>query len=391
MPSHTGTGEWKSFEIRMRRRRAERLVLRADVAIGEGCLDAARAAVDEARTLWPTAPGLDEVERHLEAASNPAPVVAPPRRHLAWLEFAAAASVVACIAAAAATLLIRMPYALHARNVDAIVGAPLVADSASVTPSAPVPVAATTESPPGELGENDERPALTDVTPSGSPDRARPTAVPVPEPLSEPVHLEPARPQSVGSEPVHLEPPRPAPAGSESVHLEPVRPGPVRADTPIATSGISTPVQPLPEPAVAPAPVAPPPATPPPPAAVEEPAVRSTAVASTPPQDALVRDTLSAYAKAYNDLDVAEAARVWPGVDRGALSRAFDQLDSEQISLGDCRVQIDGGTAQAHCAGTATWKPKVGGGERTDPRSWTFDLQKAADGWQIVSARVQKR
>lgn len=389
MPSHTGTGEWKSFEIRMRRRRAERLVLRADVAIGEGHLDAARAAFDEARTLWPTAPGLDEVERNLAAAANPPPAIAPPRRHLAWLEFAAAASVVACLAAAVATFLIRMPYALHARSVDAIVGAPLVADSASgPPPSAPVADAATTDPPPVA---DDERPAVSDITPPVSPDRARPSAVPLPEPLSEPVHLEPARPDPVGSEPVHLEPVRPEPVSSEPVHLEPVRPAPVRTDTPIATSGVSTPVQPLPEPAVAPAPVAPPPATPPPPGAVEDSAVRSTAVASTPAQDALVRDTLAAYAKAYNDLDVGEAARVWPGVDRSALSRAFDQLDSEQISLGDCRVQIDSATAQAHCAGTATWKPRVGGGERTDPRSWTFDLRKAADGWQIVSARVQRR
>jgi hypothetical protein len=373
MPSHTATGEWQSFEMRMRRRRVERLLVRADLAVSEGCLDAARTALDEARTLWPTAPGLDEAERHLQSAANPAPAVASSP-HLAWMEFAAAASVVACIAAAAATLLIRVPNALPARDIDAIIDAPLVDPASVQPPSAQVPHVATTEPLPVE---DDDESVVTDLTPEHT-ERVAPPAPTPPQQVSEPVHLE-----SVHPEPVHLEPARPEAERAEPVHM----------DTPVATSGISTRAQPLPEPTAAPVP---PPATQAPPMLVKEPAVSSTAISSTavvslPPQDALVRDTLASYTKAYNDLDVNEAARVWPGVDRGALARAFDALDSEQIWLGECRLKIDGSTAQAQCAGTATWKPKVGGGERTDPRSWTFELHKAADGWQIISARVQNR
>jgi hypothetical protein len=110
-----------------------------------------------------------------------------------------------------------------------------------------------------------------------------------------------------------------------------------------------------------------------------------------PPQESLIRGALTRYAKAYSDLDVDAAARVWPSVNRSALGHAFDSLDSQRVSLGDCRIQIDGNTAHASCAGSATWTPKVGGRERTDERSWSFDLGKSVAGWQITSARVQNR
>jgi hypothetical protein len=114
-------------------------------------------------------------------------------------------------------------------------------------------------------------------------------------------------------------------------------------------------------------------------------------IAIEPPQDALVRGTLESYAAAYSRLDADAAQRVWPVVNVDALSRAFDTLASQRVSLGDCRIQVDGTSAQARCAGTATWTPKVGGGEHTDERNWTFELSKANGRWEIVSARVQNR
>ena len=50
MALHTATGEWQSFEMRMRRRRAERLALRAAVAAQAGCLEDARACLPSSRT-----------------------------------------------------------------------------------------------------------------------------------------------------------------------------------------------------------------------------------------------------------------------------------------------------------------------------------------------------
>lgn len=104
-----------------------------------------------------------------------------------------------------------------------------------------------------------------------------------------------------------------------------------------------------------------------------------------------MRTVLGRYASAYNALDVDAATRVWPGVNRGALARAFDGLASQQVSLGDCRIDVAGAKAQARCAGRATWTPKIGSGTRTESRSWTFELARAGNDWQIVSARVQNR
>src|SRR3954471_10797429 len=58
MVSHTNTGEWQSFESRMRRKRADRLTLRAEIAAEAGCFDDARQCLDEARSI---APGLSSI------------------------------------------------------------------------------------------------------------------------------------------------------------------------------------------------------------------------------------------------------------------------------------------------------------------------------------------
>lgn len=105
-----------------------------------------------------------------------------------------------------------------------------------------------------------------------------------------------------------------------------------------------------------------------------------------------MRSTLERYAAAYSSLDVDAAQRVWPGVNRGALARAFDSLSSQQVSLGDCRIDVIGASATARCSGTTSWSPKVGdGGNRNEPRTWTFELARGTAGWEIVSARVQNR
>src|SRR5436190_10822461 len=63
--SHTSSGEWQSFEGRMRRRRAERCILRAQVAAEAGCLEDARTALEEARKLAPGLADIDVVEANI--------------------------------------------------------------------------------------------------------------------------------------------------------------------------------------------------------------------------------------------------------------------------------------------------------------------------------------
>ena len=102
-----------------------------------------------------------------------------------------------------------------------------------------------------------------------------------------------------------------------------------------------------------------------------------------------MRATLSRYEGAYSSLDAAAASAVWPGVDRRALSSAFQGLSSQHVSLGQCGVRVSGATAQADCSGTAQWTPKVGGGPQTAARQWQFDLKNVGNDWVITRATVR--
>lgn len=345
--SHTATGEWKSFEIRMRRRRAERLVVRADVAAAAGSLDEARAALEEARALWPGAPGLADVQQKIEnpPVENP-PVPKEPVRISSSKELAAAGLAIA-FAAAAAILIFLTGWAAPSR---AAVPQPLASrDAKAIVDAMPI---------------THRESAIVDH-------HERIAEIPEPTQSAETVFPEPT--QSAAT--VFPQ--------TETVRSAPVEWRPASVEAEVEIPARRSPVPNLPPPPI--------------------PEMRATSAASPaviaaaepapmqPPPEPLVRSALARYAKAYNDLDVDAAERVWPSVNRSALERAFDSLASQRVSLGECRIDVDGDSARASCAGSATWRPKVGGGERTDERSWIFDLEKSAAGWRIVNARVQNR
>jgi hypothetical protein len=141
----------------------------------------------------------------------------------------------------------------------------------------------------------------------------------------------------------------------------------------------------------------PPPAVP----TVEAPVVTSTASrppapekSTSPPEPvneaAAVRAALAKYANAYTDLDAAAVRAVWPSVDQAGLRRAFSALDAQQVTFDRCDVQITGAAGRATCAGTAMWRPKIGGGSaREENRTWSFVLKNAGGSWQIVKAEAR--
>jgi hypothetical protein len=114
-----------------------------------------------------------------------------------------------------------------------------------------------------------------------------------------------------------------------------------------------------------------------------------TAVDAGATEPGKVRAVLSRYEAAYSDLDASAAARLYPSIDRKALSRAFDALASQQILFEDCRIQVANATARATCAGTASWTPKVGTGFRQQARKWQFDLKQISGTWQIGNVQIQ--
>lgn len=336
MGTHTSTGEWQSFEVRMRHRRAERLLLRAEAAAEAGFIDEARTALDEVRALVPRLPGLAETEARIDAAaSRPiesiAPSAARPRR--------AVAAVV----------------------VVTLLGASAAAGTWLARPQRP-------PTPPSPQGQDITLPAVP------APTRGQ---ISIFQPSSEDRDLTPKPPAVPGGQKravpaiplVVSATPGPSrdmfPARGQISIFQPtsedrdLTPGAVSlGGAPTAVAGL-----PAPEPEAA----------------------------LVTNDDVLVRAVLDRYAAAYSRLDVNAASAAWPTVNRAALSRAFEGLESQHVSFAACDVTVDGASARAACSGTATWRPKVGGGQHADARTWTFDLSRVPAGWRIVSARAQNR
>jgi hypothetical protein len=94
---------------------------------------------------------------------------------------------------------------------------------------------------------------------------------------------------------------------------------------------------------------------------------------------------LGRYRAAFNGLDASVAKSVWPGLDAPALQRAFEQLESQDLTFSECSVRITGLQAVANCSGNLTYVPKVGGrSPRTEYRLWDFSLRRSFGRWRIT-------
>ena len=66
------------------------------------------------------------------------------------------------------------------------------------------------------------------------------------------------------------------------------------------------------------------------------------------------------------------------------MARAFSQMASQTVEFYSCGVELTGAGAEANCAGSVTFVPKVGGKvPRVEDRRWTFYLRRQNDRWII--------
>ena len=366
--THTSTQEWQSFEIRMRRRRAERCLLRAEVALDAGFEDEARAALDEARRLDWQSPDFESLKARIDQRRAAEAAQRDGRRRLVYL----AAAVLAVAVAGAAVLMSDRSRA----PIAATAAAPSPATVPLPAPAPPVP------EPPDAAAESAPSPSQTQPAPMdigetlpASSERLRPE-----NSLSGRGDMKagiaaPERPVREAVRDVRELPPVAVPTTSLAVQQT----VPDVAGT-IGRSSIgSVTPPPMAEARVPDLPPAPP-ATPPSSPRAESP---------PPPDDSGVRAALAQYESAYSSLNAASAHAIYPGVDERSLERAFDSLDSQRVSLGRCSISMNGARAQATCQGSATWTPKVGGGTRSSARTWQFDLANAGGTWKITRAEAR--
>jgi hypothetical protein len=352
--------KWSSFEARMRGRRLEKCLQRADLAIANGSIQEARCALDEAQRLAPghaAAAILEQRVRALQRDDRPRPIRQRSLRRVP----APVSAVVLLIGAAGAVFAASYWYVSPPSRPSSTTAAASLEDSSAGgnAGSAAAPPAVdrlrivreTIAAPVATPRILDDAPGLPTGQPiaeAAVPLYRQPPALPAPQPGAD-LELEPLTPLAA--------PPPPAISSSPAATAAPA-PAPSRAHVPVAESASAGAK------------------------AIEE------AGGASPARDELsvVLGVLQRYEVAYSRLDAAAAAAVWPRVNRNALARAFEGLASQRVSLGRCDVAVNGPAARASCSGSATWEPKVGGGRRTEPRHWDFELRKSGSAWWIERA-----
>jgi hypothetical protein len=152
------------------------------------------------------------------------------------------------------------------------------------------------------------------------------------------------------------------------------------------------------EPLVAPAPPpAPPPVIPPidPRMAIERELPPPAPVVRTPPAPsntelAAVQGVVRRYEQTYGELDVNAVAAIWPSVDSRSLSRLFKSIERQDLRFDTCAYAVAEARATATCAGSLTYVPRVGSTTpRTDRHTWSIQLEREGQRWQIVSVAAQ--
>jgi hypothetical protein len=405
--SHVGTTEWQSFEARMRRRRAERCLLRADAAIDARCFDEARHVLDEARLLWPSAQGLDDLQHRL-AKAKAQPTVDSARGGAVLLEMPPP--------------IVREPTPSTVESTP-----PVAADSQSKHPHTTAAVAMSTlllivlgsafwygatrdvlrlgsrATRPSEPRASEPFAPSDPVQPGPSQREASVTVSSTTEIVAHPVR-ERAADDAIEAAPAPTVPAVPAataPAATTGQIQRATDPAPAAPHLDLGTSApVSANLPPPERPSAMVSPAASrvdpvgalaAAATEPPPALVSLPAPAPAAAGNPPPVSDVerVRTVLNRYESAYTSLDARAAGAVYPRLDTRALARAFDGLSAQRVSLGRCDVVVSTMSAQASCAGSASWTPKVGGAAQTSARQWRFELRRNGETWQIAEAVIR--
>jgi hypothetical protein len=362
----------------MRKRRVSRCLLRADLALDDGSLEEARAALNEARRLEPGAPGLAELESRyarLQEQARSTAVVTPHAAAVVAMKLGPARqrSVGVAMVSILATGLVLA--ALYAGWIGFGGDGPTTLPEAVPPPETSlVAEIAAAVAPARRLRIVHETVAATEATPKLAQQELElpPASVPIAD-----ADVTPALDVSLPAVGSGSAPPASAlPTSDVRTDLPPA----VTAQPPAGPPLNATLELPLPD---SPRPTAP--AATPPAEATDPPASSPTRV----DERDRIRAVLARYESAYTALDAAAARAVWPSVDQRALARAFDGLAAQQVKLGQCDVRVDGTTASAQCSGSASWTPKVGGGARMQARRWEFQLRNANAGWQITSAAIR--
>jgi hypothetical protein len=401
VPHGVDPRSWIGFEQRIQERRFRALLQQIDHAIVIRDVAAARLALEEARELRPDAPDLDGLDERVALMAITPPVALSSR--MEWLRSMRAVTMLA----AGVALVVGIEWARPPR--------PLPSSRAIASNGVTaLPRASSSAASPQDAATAGVPPAAT-VVASTEPDVAIPDAVAT-SGIEPAINL--ARPAVGGPAAASFRPQALVDGGvqesAREVHDVDAATDARSEREANADTTDNTPVRrAAADPSAAQpsriddAPNAPPERVAAPPALVASVAPVPTSIGLIAPtasnaafveartritEEGRVAQVLDQYARAYGQLDVRAARKVWPTVDERALARAFASLQSQDVSFENCNVSVSGATATASCRGRATYVGKVGNRDkRTEARQWTFELRRDVnDDWQIERAQAQR-
>jgi hypothetical protein len=103
-----------------------------------------------------------------------------------------------------------------------------------------------------------------------------------------------------------------------------------------------------------------------------------------------VRQAIERYETAYSQKDLGLMALVWPSLDIAGVARAFESVDRQALTLGECRVTTAGTLATAVCPGQVRYVGRVGNRQMQERQgTWTIALERRGDAWQFVRLNVR--
>jgi hypothetical protein len=103
-----------------------------------------------------------------------------------------------------------------------------------------------------------------------------------------------------------------------------------------------------------------------------------------------IRGLLDAYRNSYDQRDPVATARLWPGVNTAALTRAFGTLASQQLDFAQCALDVIGQRATARCSGSLQYVRRVGTATPQSRNvSWDFELDRSTGRWLIDRVTAQ--
>jgi hypothetical protein len=391
VPSGVNEQSWLGFEQRIQERRFQALLESMNHAIARGEAIDARVALEEARELRPEAPELAVIEERLAsipilAASEPAGSIFKSRTFGAVM-----------LLLVGVTLVITLERLRSADPQPPVAAVVTVPESATAIPVAPIPVTAPSQP---------EQVPVTIVPPPAADQLATPEAIGTSgmdraiRSTPPPVMRQPSFRAASTAAPAALEPrpqPQPQPFGGETpddfVFTPPPAPRPQNAGSSAVAAGAQQVA------AIAPSAAGPRPSSP----AGNAGNAGNAALAASSAASAIaprltsgdqtrVADVLNQYARAYGQLDAVAAREVWPTVNERALARAFAGLSSQDVAFDDCEIDVRGAKANASCRGKASYVGKIGSGEqRTEARTWRFELRRDGEAWKIENAEARRQ